>query len=231
VPRNLSLWEYTMPFDITDPETKAALEEAIEKATAPLIAKNRELLTEVKKAKKGAEVDPAEFERVETELEQAKAQLAEATKQSKATAKAAEDAAKALAAEQAHTQRLLINDGLTQALTAAGVKDPMHLKAAAALIRDEFKPGVTVDGDSRFAVIGEKKLGDWVKEWAGSDAGKSFVAAPHNAGGGATGGKGGSGVVNPWAPDSRNSTLQGQMYLTNPAQAKAMAAEHGVTLE
>lgn len=219
-----------MPFDINDPETKEAIDALIEKATAPLIAKKNELLTELKKAKKGAEVDPADFERVETELEQAKAQLADATKQLKATGKAAEDAAKALAAEQAHTQRLLINDGLTQALTAAGVKDPMHLKAAAALIRDEFKPGVTVDGDNRFAVIGDKKLGDWVKEWAGSDAGKSFVAAPVNAGGGATGGKGGPGTVNPFAPDTRNSTEQGKLYNENPTLARSMAAEHGITL-
>lgn len=220
-----------MPFDINDPDTKAAFDEAIEKATAPLVAKNRELLTEVKKAKKGAEVDPADLERVENELEQTRAQLADANKQLKVANTTAEKTAKELAAEQANTAKLLINDGLTQALTAAGVTDAKLIKAAAAMIRDEFKPVVAVDGETRAAMVGDKKLGDFIKEWALGDDGKSFVAAPVNAGGGATGGKGGSGAVNPFDPATKNSTEQGKLYVQNPTLARQMALEHGITLE
>jgi hypothetical protein len=220
-----------MPFDINDPDTKAAFDEAIEKATAPLVAKNRELLTEVKKAKKGAEVDPAELDRVEAELEKAQAQLAEQSKQLKAATTTADKLAKDYAAEQANTARLLINDGLTQALTAAGVTDAKLIKAAAAMIRDEFKPAVTIDGESRVAVIGDKPLAQFVKDWAIGDDGKSFVAAPVNSGGGAAGGKGGTGQVNPFDPTTKNVTEQGKLFLQNPTLARQMAAEHGVTLE
>jgi len=177
-----------MPFDINDPDTKAAFDEAIEKATAPLLAKRNELLSEVKKLKKGVEVDPAEVERLEGELEKAQGQLADANKQLKATTKTAEDTAKAYAAEQAHTQRLLIDNGLSDALTGAGVKDPFLLKAASALLRDTYKPIVSADGEKRVAMIGDKPLADFVKEWAGGAEGKTFAAAPAHSGGGAAGG-------------------------------------------
>ena len=52
---------------------------------------------------------------------------------------------------------------------------------------------VVADGDTRKAMIGDKAVADAIKEWAGSDAGKKFVAAPNNSGGGATGGTTGGG--------------------------------------
>jgi hypothetical protein len=38
------------------------------------------------------------------------------------------------------------------------------------------------------ALIGDKPIGDYVKEWTNSDAGKHFVTADNNSGGGANGG-------------------------------------------
>jgi hypothetical protein len=50
------------------------------------------------------------------------------------------------------------------------------------------------EGEERKALIGDKPLPDYIKEWAGSDVGKKFVAAPANSGGGAGGG-GGTGAT------------------------------------
>ena len=57
----------------------------------------------------------------------------------------------------------------------------------------KFSNGATViaDGENRKAMMGDKAVSDAIKEWAGSEAGKKFVAAPVNSGGGAPGGSGG----------------------------------------
>lgn len=220
-----------MPFDANDPETKEAVAAMIAEATAPLLAHQKKLLGELKVAKRGAEVDPADVERLENELEAANAKLADANKQLKVATTTAEKATQALDAEQKHTQRLLIDNGLNEALTGAGVKDPLLLKAAAALLRETGKPIVSADGENRVAMIGDKPLSQFVKDWAAGDEGKSFVAAPGNTGGGAPGGSGAGGPVNPFAPATKNSTAQGKLYNENPTLARQMAAEHGITLE
>lgn len=179
-------------FDPKDPADAKVLQDAIDAAVAPLVSKNRELLDEVKQARKGKQVDPAEVEKLQDQIEKLTEERDAATKASKAAAKAAEDAAKALQAESGFTQRLLIDNGLVSELTKNGVTNAAHLKAAQAMLR----AGVTieVDGENRIAKMGSKALADSVKEWAASDEGKHFVAAPGNSGGGAAGGGGASGA-------------------------------------
>lgn len=186
-----------MPFDANDPETKEALAAAIAEAVGKLESKNRELLTELRKAKKGAEVDPADVERLEAELDAARTQLADANKALKTATKQAEDDRKALEGERGFVSSLLVDNGLTAALTEAGVKNPAHLKAAAALLKSSAKVEVAADDTgARRALVDGKPLGDFVKTWAASDDGKAFVAAPANSGGGAAGGtKPGAGAV------------------------------------
>ena len=179
-----------MAYDPNDPADKAAVQDLIDAALAPLASKNKELLGEVKKLKRGAEIDPADFERVERERDEAQAQLADANKAAKAHAKAAEDATAALTGEQGYTQRLLVDNGLRAALAEAGVTNAVQAKAAAALIREQSKIEVKIDGADRKAVVGDKDLLAHVKEWSQSDEGKHFVSAPANTGGGATGGTG-----------------------------------------
>lgn len=218
-----------MPYDPNDEDTKAALAEAVAKAVEKLEAKNRELIAEKRRQGEG-KIDAAELERVEAERDALATKLATVEKEFKTLSKTAETATKALEAEQKHTQKLLISEGLAKALAEAGVTDPKLQRAAAALLRAENSIEVVVEGEARTAKVGDKALAEFVKGWAQGDDGKTFVAAPANSGGGATGGTGG-GAVNPWAPDSRNMTEQGRMYKENPTQAKAMAAQHGVTLE
>jgi hypothetical protein len=218
-----------MAFDPNDPADKKILADAIAEATGKLETKRDELIAELRAARKKGEIDPKDMERLENELDAVKGQLTEAQKAAKDATKRAETAEKSLTAEQAATQRLLVDQGLTAALTEAGVTNPVMLKAAAAMLRGE-KIEIATDGESRVAKIGDKLLGDHVKAWAAGDEGKAFVNAPNNGGGGAGGSGGGSGKVNPWAKDSLNMTEQGKLYTENPTLARSMAAEHGVII-
>ena len=182
-----------MPFDANDPETKAALkaavEEAVEAAKGPLDSKNRELLAELKEARKSATITPEQLSAVEAERDKLRGDLTAATKTAKDATTAAEKAAKALETEQAVTHRLIAENGLVAELTKAGVTDPAYLDAVKALHIGQVK--VVAEGDERKAMFGDKPLADAIKEWAGTDIGKRFVAAPINGGGGAPGGSGG----------------------------------------
>jgi hypothetical protein len=218
-----------MAFDPNDPADKKILADAIAEATGKLESKRDELIAELRAARKKGEIDPKDYDRLESELDEVKGQLSDAQKAVKDAAKRAETAEKALTSEQAATQRLLIDNGLTAALTEAGVTNPIMLKAATALLRGE-KIEIAVDGETRVAKIGDKLLGDHVKAWAAGDEGKAFASAPNNGGGGAGGSGGGGGKVNPWAKDTFNMTEQGKLYNENPTLAKSLAAEHGVTL-
>jgi hypothetical protein len=88
--------------------------------------------------------------------------------------------------ETGYVQKLLIDNGLTTALNESGVKDPVLLKAAKAMFSGQSQ--VKIDGDNRIAMIGDKSINDYIKEWSLTDEGKYFVAAPQNKGGGASGG-------------------------------------------
>jgi len=47
--------------DLNSPEVKAAINEAVQEATKGLLAKRDELLGEVKKLRKGQEIDPSDI--------------------------------------------------------------------------------------------------------------------------------------------------------------------------
>jgi hypothetical protein len=169
---------------------KAAADAAVSEATAGLLAKNQELLGKVKKLQKDAAIDPAEYQALSEAKDTAEAKLAEALKTVKQATTQAEKDRKALEAETGYVSKLLIDNGLTDALLKAGVKPEMS-KAVKAMLAGQVS--LKVEGDKRLAVVGDKALGDFVTEWAQSDEGKHFVAAPANQGGGANGGAQGAG--------------------------------------
>lgn len=182
--------------------TKEDVDKAVEAAVAKvqesidkLEAKNEELVGDLRKARaearKAKEIDPAEVERLEAQVEELTGKLTAAEKAAKDATTTAEKATKALEAESAFTQKLLIQDGLKSALIGAGVKDEDHLDVLSAKFAGGAK--VVTEGDERKAMYGDKPLTDFIKEWAGTDSGKKYVAAPANSGGGAGGGKGGEG--------------------------------------
>ncbi len=167
-------------------ELKAALE--------ALSAKNRELLGEVKAAKakaKGAEIDPSEHENLKTQLEELRIQL---DKQTKDSTKTIEALNKSLNEKDSSLQNYLIDNGLAEAMIKVGVR-PEMMSAVKAMLKTQTKI-TSADGNYQ-ALIGDKPLADAIAEWASSDEGKHFVAAPANTGGGATGGNGNGGQPAP----------------------------------
>ena len=208
-------------FDPNDADTKAALakavKDAIEEETKGLKAKNDELLAKLKKATKDAQIDPAEHQALQAELDQAKTQIAELQKVAKTATTEAEKAKKALEGESGFVSKLLIDNGLTEALIKTGVKPEMS-KAVKALLSGQVQ--IKVDGDKREAVIGDKSLNDFVGEWAKSDEGKHFVAAPANNGGGATGAGTQTQTKKKWSEMTLDE--RSEIFRTNPEQAKAL---------
>lgn len=171
--------------------TQADIDAAVEKAVGPLKDKIAEVMDEAKEAKRklrsASEIKPEDLSAAEDRADKAEAALKEAQRLTKDAVAGKEKAETALKAEQGHTHKLLIQDGLHKALLANGINDEAYIDALTA----KFASGatVTIDGDVRKAVIGDKPLDDAVKEFAASDAGKKFVSAPNNSGGGARGGE------------------------------------------
>lgn len=152
-----------------------------------LAAKNRELLGKLRAAKdkaRGAEIDPEEFSLIKSENEELKLKLDKASKDS---AKTLEEMQQNLATKDKALQNYLIDNGLSDALMKANVR-PEMMGAVKAMLKQQTS--VQAEGSEYHALMGDKPLTEAVTEWAQSDAGKPFVVAPDNSGGGAAGGAG-----------------------------------------
>ena len=213
-----------MAFDATDKDTQKAIKDAVEaaiaEATEGLKAKNTELLGKMKKLQKDAQIDPAEHSALQAELDATQTKLAEALKAAKTANTEADKIKKAYETESKVSHDLLVKRGLSEALLANGVKNPVYLEAAEALLYG--KVVLTADGENRVAKVGDKLLADFVKEWTASDKGKAFVDAPGNSGGGASGGGKG---------DSHLKTLTRAIFdgLSEVAKMEHIKAGGGVT--
>ena len=211
-----------MPFDMNDPETKAAIKSAVEEANTALDAKHREVLDELKKTKQElrskSEINPADLEKAEAEVERLKGELTAATKVARDAEKKAETASKALETESGFTRKLLVENGLKDVLIKGGVKDEDFLDA----LVTKFSQGANVitEGELRKAMVGDKELSAVVMEYLSSDAGKKFVAAPVNSGGGAGGGGGQGG----------GKTLKASEFNGLPAAERAAKMAEGYTI-
>lgn len=177
-----------MTLDMNSPEVKAAIEAAVEDAVSGLKAKNIDLAARLEKARKGATIDPDDYRQLEERANKLEVDLTAQTKAAKTATTELDKIKKAHESESNFTRQLLVDNGLVDALTKAGVTEPVKLKAAKAMLTSGVQ--LVVDGDVRKAMIGDKPLSDAIKEWAGSDEGKHFVTAAQNAGGGAGGGGG-----------------------------------------
>jgi hypothetical protein len=191
----------------------------LQESNESLATKNRELLGEVKAAKakaKGAEIDPSEHEALKAQVEQLQSQL---DKTSKMTKVETEKLTKQLGEKDAALQRLLIDGGLSDALAKAGVA-PQSMDAAKALLRQDV--AIKSEGDDIRAVMGDKALSEAISEWASSEQGKHFVAAPKNSGGGAIGSTNGASSKSFKDMTSEERTT---LYRNNPQQYEAMKSQ------
>jgi hypothetical protein len=185
-----------MAYDPNDAADKKILKDLIAAALAEqaieheqdvsgLKTKNVELLAKLKKAETG-ENNAAEVSRLEALIEENKGQLKEANKAIKDANKIIIDTQKALETESGVTRTLLVDNGLTEALTKANVP-VAFLPAVKALLSSKVE--LKTEGNSRVAKVGDKSLGDYITEWSQGDEGKHYVAAPGNGGAGAGGNK------------------------------------------
>ena len=182
-----------MTIDTNSQKFKDALEAAVDDAVSGLKAKNLDLANRLEKARAGKTIDPDDYRQLEERASKAESDLDALKKTHKQTATDLEKIRKAHESESNFTKSLLVDNGLVDALTKAGVTNPTSLKAAKAMLKDQV--ALVVDGDTRKAMFGDKDLVSAITEWASSDEGKHFVAAPNNSGGDAKGsGKGGQGM-------------------------------------
>ncbi|QQP96541.1 hypothetical protein [Lysobacter enzymogenes] len=171
--------------DTSSQEFKDAVAAAVAEATDGLKTKNAELLGKLKKAQKDSAIDPADLEAVERERDDLRTKLAEQTRLATKATKDLEAATKRAADIDTAYSGSLRDAALTEALTKAGVTSPALLKAAKALLGAQAT--VADENGARVVKAGDKAIGDFITEWAGSDEGKHFVTAADVSGGGAQG--------------------------------------------
>lgn len=196
-----------------------------EEEVAGLKQKNADLLGKLKKKDDGEGGKVAELE---SKIDDLTEQLAKTTRDSEKVRKALEkerDDFKAMAAnEQTAVSRLVLDNGLTEALTKAGVRKEL-LPAARALLKEQGILSVKSEGDVRKAVAKlakdgkeeELTLEDYItKHFVASESGKAFIPASGNSGAGAggNGGAGGSGAGKKWAEMSLKERTE--LFKTNP---------------
>lgn len=181
--------------DISEEDFAAKIKEAVEEATIGLAKKNQELLGELKDARKGRSIDPAELDKLQEKIDLLELDLSNANKSSKEKDKALKLAQDALVSESGFTHKLLLDNGLTDALVKSGVA-AQFLPAVKAMLGTQAK--IIADGDARKAVIGDKDLTDFISSWVTSDEGKHYISAPANGGGGASGGANNSSNAKVW---------------------------------
>lgn len=179
---------------------------AVDERTRGLVAKRDQLLDETKKLKSRLSaydgVDPDEYRRLKQAADKLQTEQAEVEGDWQRLRENLEQrhteevnrASKALEEERGFTRRLLVDQGLTQALMNQGVAQPL-IAGAKALLAGHAD--IVAEGSGRKAVIktdiGTLDLDTYVAEWVQTPEGKAYVGAPRSAGGGAheTNGKGG----------------------------------------
>lgn len=170
-------------------ELQTAIDSAVESATAGLKSKNTELLNEIKKLRKGQEIDPQTVTDLESKIDDLQSKLNDATKQAKDATKQVDAMKAQLDNESSFSRNLLIENGLNDGLVGLGVKDPDYLAAARAMFISQAQVA-EIDG-KRVVKLGEKPLQDALKDWGATESAKKFIAAPQNGGGGSNGGRSG----------------------------------------
>lgn len=173
-----------MSEDNTETDVQTQIDELVA-ANEALAKKNRQLLGEAKAAKakaRGLEIDPEEHAALQTEVEELRQSL---EKMQKTSTGEIDKLTKALSEKDGAIQSYLIDNGLADAMLKANVRPEMQ-PAVKAMLRQNVS--IKAEGSDYQALMGEKPLSEAVSEWAQSDAGKPFVIAPDNSGGGAAGG-------------------------------------------
>jgi len=209
-----------MKIDTDTEEGKAELQKLIDSATTGLKEKNAELLGNQKKLKDDIKAIQEQMDEFKTAKDAAEEEAAKKSGDvEKITAnvekkfqKQLDELTSKLADKDGKLHKLAVDNGLTEALTKAGVA-PQYLDAARALIQTKHKAEVGEADGAVIATFDGKPIKDFVSEWSQGDSGKHFIAAPNNSGGGANGANGGG----------KASTANADMGGDRAARAAAIA--------
>jgi hypothetical protein len=146
---------------------------------------NRGLKSDLVKLKvkaKGADIDPDDYANLQTQVAELSGKLESDGKLSK---KELDRLSGLVKEKDSALTTYLLDANLTDSLAKSKVK-PELMDAAKALLK--MQATIKAENGNYQAVIGDKALGEFVKEWATSETGKHFVSAENNSGGGAQGG-------------------------------------------
>lgn len=205
-------------------EGKAAISKLIEQATEGLKSKNEELLGDKKKLKSELSSIQEQINAIKEEKEAAETAAAEKSgdvEKIKATLEAKhKKELEALAAQvndgKSKLHGLLVENGLTDALTKAGVA-PQYLDAVKSLVTTKHKAEIVDNEGVVSATLDGQPLSEFVTQWAQGEQGKHFIAAPANGGGG-TGGANGGGKASVDVKRSEMSHVQKAAYIKEHGQ-------------
>jgi len=220
-------------------EVDAIIAEHVESEVAGLKTKNTELLGSLKKQKEATEALNGRLEKLEEEKEAIEAEKANKSGDiEKITKKLEEKYTKEIGklseqikekdTELSTKSKLLnthvIGEGLTAALVKAKVK-PEFMAAAKAVIQAEQQGEVVDENGKPIAKFDGKAVDEFVTGWAQTDAGKHFVSADSNSGGGSHGANG-SGKASTNVKTMKHSEFSSK----SPSEKMALSKE-GVKLE
>jgi len=225
-----------------DIKDQAALDtmiaEAVNSAVAGLKAKNEEILGKLASNKDNlipAGVDLVALQKASDDLKALKDKDLESQGEYKklldtSRTQHAEEMQKqidALTSANSEIKHLMVNQGLSTALSASNI-NPVLLDAAISLLSGDVT--LTEQDGKRIAQVGDKSLVDYVKDWTASDVGKNFTLAPANGGGGAGGnaanGNGQDENAKFWTHEGWNKTEQAKVYGKDQDLYEKMTAAH-----
>lgn len=187
-----------MPKIDTDTEEgKAELQKLIDKETEGLKAKNNELIDKQKKLKDEMKSFQDQLDDIKEAKEKAEEDAAKKSGDVEAITKSLEakytkkisELEGKLTDSSSKLNKIVIDQGITEALTKAGVA-PQYLDAAALLIKHNSKSEVLELDGKAIAHLDGKPITDFVSEWTQGESGKHYVAAKQNGGGGSDGDRG-----------------------------------------
>lgn len=174
---------------MTEEEMKAEIEK-LTKSVEALEKKNTELLDEKKsEAQKRKDAEAAAAEAAEAKEAAAREAAEKAgdveTLKKQLEAKHAKDMEKLQSEAESYKgqlQKVLIDNGITEALTKSKVA-PEFMRGAAL----QFRDGLEIEMKDGAAFVGDKPLSDAVSEWVQAD-GAAYIAASGASGSAASGG-------------------------------------------
>lgn len=229
---------------IMKPEVLSVFEAAHNAATSGLIANKTALLNE--KGQLKAFIDGfGGQDKLKADLEELAARRAAPSKSQDVEA-VRSDLGKKLTDKETelNTLRGAIAQEKVHGFIRDAFKDAEDLDLVLPFIEKRVKHVIGADGKVQVEVLkadGTPMLGkladpasltDLAEEFKNSEKFGKFFRAENKGGGGATGGKPGSGAANPFAKNTPhwNVTDQSKLYKSNPTLARSLAAAVGITL-